>query len=233
MGHERAGPGLGVETVAQLRVAQHEDALVGHEDVVKNRDGVHFLIAGGQRLVVGAAAVVQRGAAEVAQARGVVGDGERVRVGGVLRGAPQDRGRKHEQFVGDRGDGGEHARALDDDPVPALLHDPGRELAAELLRPGDGPVDLRRDEGVGGEHVVFPGPLVVVKDVLAKLRIRLREPLPRRAQRGQRGVHIVPGAAKEAVGGLGPGGDGAAPPLEVLDGLRHQEGGADQVPGAG
>ena len=80
---------------------------------------------------------------------------------------------KDQQLVGDRGDGGEHAGALDDDAVLALLHDPGRKLAAELFGAGNGAVDLRRDQGVGGEDVVFPGPLVVVADVLAELRVRL------------------------------------------------------------
>ena len=229
VGHEGPGAGFGVEAVAQLRVAEHEDALGGNEDMVEDRDGVHFLIAGRERLVVGAAAVVQRGAAQVAQARRVVGDGEGVGVRGVLRRAAEHRGGEDEQLVRDRGDGGQHPGAVDDDAVPALLDNPGRQLAAELLGAGDGAVDLRRDHRVRGEDIVFPCPLVVVADVLTERGTGLGKPLPGGAECGERGVHVVPGTAQEAIGGLGPGRNGTAAALKVLNGLRHQEGGVDEA----
>src|SRR5690606_20518439 len=116
-------------------------------------DGVHLLEAGGQRLVHEAAAVVQRRAAQVAQARRVVRDGERVGVRGVLRGAAQHGGGEDQQFVGGRRDGGEHAGTADDDAVLALFDDAGGQLSAELLTAGDGAVDLRRDQRVGGQQV--------------------------------------------------------------------------------
>ena len=101
----------GVEAVAQLGVAEREAALDGTCTSSKTTTQSDLLEAGGEGVVVAGAVVVEGLAGDVAQAGGVVGDGEGVGVRLVLGGAAQHGRGEDEHLVGERGDGGEHARA--------------------------------------------------------------------------------------------------------------------------
>src|SRR5581483_9635768 len=154
-----------VELVAELRVPEHEAALVRDEDVVEDHDRVDLLEARAERVVEVAAPVVERLAADEAQAERVARDRDGERVRAVLGRALQHRRREDEQLVGDRPDRREDARAADRHAVVVLLDHVGHDRAAELLRRRHAPVRLRRHERVREEQVLLAHLLVVAARV--------------------------------------------------------------------
>jgi hypothetical protein len=192
------GGRLGVDPVAELGVAEQEAALERDVHVVEDDDGVHLLEAPAERAVEVRRAVVERLAADEAEARRVARDRERERVRSILLGALEHGRGHHEQLVGNRPDRRQHARAADHDAVVVLADDLRAERAAELLRGVLAAVGLGRDQRVRGEQILLPHQLVVAPHVVGERRVGLREPAARLAERHQAAVEVVAGAPERA-----------------------------------
>ncbi len=198
-----ADAGLAEHRVAHLHVAVEEDAIPRDQHVVEHADGVGLLEARAERMIPGVlGAVVERLAADEFQALGGAGNAESENV--AFRSLTDAGLRIDQEFVGGRTVGGEHLGAAHDQAVFGFLdHAEMGELVGLLMR-SLGSVGLRIDDGVGGEQVALAAVLVVVADVVGKLRAALAEEVGVLGPGHQHGVEEIRRAAEQAEARFGP-----------------------------
>ena len=196
--HVDDGAGARVRLVAALDVAIQEDVLPRHEHVVEDHDRVHLLEARAERMIEVRAAVVDALAADEAQARRVVRNGEAERVRRVFLRALQQRRGEHHDLVGDR-QRREHAAAADDDAGIGFLLDARGEERVRLLRRAHGAIGLRRNQRVRQAQIVLAQILVVANGVGAEARIGLGEKRRAGGVAGHRAIDVVRHATHHAV----------------------------------
>ena len=218
------GHGARAVVVAQLHVAQQEDALPRHQDVVEEHDGVHLLKAGAEGVVEVRTALVKALAAEELDAGGVAGDGEGEGVLPVVVGQAVAGNGIDGDFVGNGAEGRQDAAAPDDETGVGLLDGGESHFLGQIVRGGRSAAALEVDQGVGEGDVVFPQELVVVEDVLLELGAVLREVVSGASPGGEDGVHEVRRAAHHAATGPGPAGHHLPLAHQVIRGAGNLEG---------
>ncbi len=144
------------------------------------------------------AAVIDALAADEAQTRCVVGNGEAEGVRRILFRALQQRRREHHDLVGYR-QRRQHPAAADDDAGIGLLLDACREKRIGLLRRAHRAVGLGRDQGMRKAQVVLAQIFVVADRVGPEARIRLAEKCRAGRVSGHGPVDVVRHPAHHAV----------------------------------
>ncbi len=225
--HDRVGLGEGL--VTQTRLAVHEQPLPRHQHVVEDDDGVHFLEPRGQRRVEMALAQIIGIARQQLQPRGRNRNGKGEGKGNVLLRALEHGRGEDLDLVCRWPEGGEQARAPDDDPRIGLTHHVQRHLVVEPPLPSNSVGLVRVEQRVGQHQIVFARVVVVVAHVLREIRVphptldAKIEPLRCAGEGHQRGVLIIGGPAEHAVRPCCPLVVGLAAPLHVFLGLGQHE----------
>lgn len=207
--------GFGKQSVGQPRIAVNKNPFPRHLHVVENGHAVHLVQATGERMVEGPPpGRGQGGAADEAQTRGGHRQAEGKGVGLCRLAGLQIRRGKDGNFIGKRGQGGDHTRATDDDAGVGLADDARRRVVGLLVhRPRA--VGLRVDQRVGKAEVVLSQELVVLADVAAEGLPVAGKVLVSRGKAGHVDVHEVGAAAHHAAGPVHPRLDHLAPPHQV------------------
>ena len=220
MKHEaRQEAGAREEVIDLIDIAVGEHVFPRHENFVENDDRVVFVQPAGERVIERAAHrrrrhFVRRAAEQLdagrvrghdADEREILGlDGQRAVVGDEI-------------VMRQRGGGGDHLRAADDQAAIGLLFDVHVDVAylGEFLIAIHGRIDDRViDEGDFFLHFLVPAPGVFLEGLI-ELGIR--------AQRGEKRGLVIRAAAHPAVGHASPFGDGVARADHLLGVARSLE----------
>ena len=185
------------DLVVADRVAVHEDAVPGHDDVVEDDHPVLLVEARRERVVERRPRLGERVAQDDLEARRVHRQREAERVGGVL--GPQRAARVDRDLVGVGRERREHARAAHDDPLGRLADLVQRDLAGAGRRVGPRAVDLRVHDRVRRREVVLAHQLVVADEILGPALVAAARPdVGARGEQRERHVEVVGRAAHDA-----------------------------------
>ena len=228
VGRPFSNAGAGVHLADQIDILVQKNALPGDKHIIKNRDCVHLVKAGAQRVILDRTQPGERLATQNLQPRRSNRDDKNHGVGGLCRGQGWRKG-PGQNLIGERRGRGYHFRAANHQPLGGLVDNPETLIGVVLLGPVLGAVHLWINQGMGEKQVMLAAVFIIVQDAFPALRTLLGKIVGLGRPGGDHGIEKIRTTAHHATGRVRPDLAHGPPPHQVVPRARDQKRQPDRI----